>query len=1231
TWTFWVTNTGNSLLNGVQVTDNQLGTISCPQTSLVSGQGMVCEATGTAVIGQYSNTGTATGTPLAGADVADSDLSHYYGGDPHIVVEKFTNGEAAASAPGPFILVGHPVTWTYVVTNTGNIELTGVSVMDDQGVSVSCPQTVLQAGEGIACQAVGTAVEGQYVNNVTASGTGIVGPLAMDYAVSYYFGADPGITVTKYTKGLDITAPPGPILPATTAVTWTYAVSNTGNVTLTAVTVTDDQSVTVNCPQSILQHNESMVCSAVDLATPGQYSNVGSATGKPPGKLAAIFAQDTSYYFGFAPNPEISLNKLVNRNNANTAPGVYIEVGEAVTWTYEIANTGNLTVTNIVITDDLGTPLNAADDLVICTIPELGLYTTQICEMTGTADAGQYVNQAIASGLPEIGGVVTDTDVSYYYGSDPSIDLEKHTQGQDADTSTGPLVLAGETLTWTYWITNTGNVTLTNLTITDDKLGEIPCGLAPLAPSISALCEVTGIATAGQYTNTATVIGTPPAGNSISDSDDSHYFGIAPAIKLEKTTAGYAADMPPGPLILTGHPVTWTYWITNTGNIMLENISLYDNREGDMAAYCPATYLDAQASMSCTFIGTASSGQYTNVAQISGTPPVGEIITATDASSYYGVSASLALVMTTNGQNAETSPGSLILVSEPVDWTYTVTNTGNVTLTTVVVSDDHGVSVTCPSSTLLPEAAMMCTASGLAQPGQYRNEGTATGAPPVGSNVAASAANYYFGVEPGIHIEKTTNESDADMLPGPAILVGDPVTWKYTISNTGNGVLDNIRVMDDVLGAMTCPSSTLAPQTSMSCETTGLAVKGGYTNTGTVTATLLSGSEISAEDASHYFGAEPAITLRTSLWLDSAQDWFTDTVSPGPAMRDTSGISMQLTITNTGNYTLTAVGLSSTDVELSSCAIPNQIAPGAGETCTVTLPWTEGPQQISVNSTGDFVDYAGTPHTVTADDNIFYVGVSPAMTIQKSISADNGVTWMNAASPPGPYLLPVQSPIYSITLRNTGSVSLTAIHLVDNELDLSSCEVPYVLVKNGLLACILTGVWGSGQQSNVVTATTHYTDDTGTAVQLSTSDTVYYFGAAPGLDVEKSISTDNTVWHAANDEITAADVKPGIPLWWRITLTNTSNIPLDLTISDQYQNQPRDLSALCIPPPPQTMSSGASYTCSYSDTASIIPGTYHNVVSVVGYFEDAPVSSDADAAHYMVNVIKVYLPVVFRK
>ncbi|MFC1778197.1 hypothetical protein ACFL3I_12810 [Pseudomonadota bacterium] len=120
-------------------------------------------------------------------------------------------------------------------------------------------------------------------------------------------------------------------------------------------------------------------------------------------------------------------------------------------------------------------------------------------------------------------------------------------------------------------------------------------------------------------------------------------------------------------------------------------------------------------------------------------------------------------------------------------------------------------------------------------------------------------------VGPLITIEKTTNGSDADDAPGPIIEVGQPVTWSYTVTNTGNETLSNVAVSDDILGAISCPQTTLAATASMTCTASGTAEPGQYMNVGTATGKLPLGDDVVATDPSHYFGAELLTQMNAGL------------------------------------------------------------------------------------------------------------------------------------------------------------------------------------------------------------------------------------------------------------------------------------------------------------------------------------------------------------------------------
>lgn len=75
-----------------------------------------------------------------------------------IDIEKTTNNEDADTPTGPMIVVGAPVLWEYIVTNTGNVPLTDVVVEDD--ILGIIGTISLAAGESATLTATGTALAG---------------------------------------------------------------------------------------------------------------------------------------------------------------------------------------------------------------------------------------------------------------------------------------------------------------------------------------------------------------------------------------------------------------------------------------------------------------------------------------------------------------------------------------------------------------------------------------------------------------------------------------------------------------------------------------------------------------------------------------------------------------------------------------------------------------------------------------------------------------------------------------------------------------------------------------------------------------------------------------------------------------------------------------------------------------------------------------------------------------
>ena len=95
------------------------------------------------------------------------------------------------------------------------------------------------------------------------------------------------------------------------------------------------------------------------------------------------------------------------------------------------------------------------------------------------------------------------------------------------------------------------------------------------------------------------------------------------------------------------------------------------------------------------------------------------------------------------------------------------------TLSQIDVTDDQGVAVDCPASTLAPGVDMTCTAGDAATVvGLYTNVGTVEAVDPFGTDVSDTDPSHYTGATAGIDVEKATNGEDADEPPGPYIGVG---------------------------------------------------------------------------------------------------------------------------------------------------------------------------------------------------------------------------------------------------------------------------------------------------------------------------------------------------------------------------------------------------------------------------------------------------------------------------
>lgn len=144
---------------------------------------------------------------------------------------------------------------------------------------------------------------------------------------------------------------------------------------------------------------------------------------------------------------------------------------------------------------------------------------------------------------------------------------------------------------------------------------------------------------------------------------------------------------------------------------------------------------------------------------------------------------------------------------EMANYTFRLSNTGTARLTDIRVVDDLLGPITMSTSEVGPgefaegTAQMMVTEDML--PGPVINYAVATmnGA---GTSLSLNASAV-FEIEaiPEILITKLTDVSSAD--------IGKEVVYTFTIENTGSRTLYDVRAVDDKLGELTLPKTTLAP------------------------------------------------------------------------------------------------------------------------------------------------------------------------------------------------------------------------------------------------------------------------------------------------------------------------------------------------------------------------------------------------------------------------------------
>ncbi|GAB2611224.1 hypothetical protein GCM10027067_23380 [Pseudactinotalea suaedae] len=805
TYSFDVTNTGGSTLTDVSIEEGafsgtgDLGAITCPDAPLAPGTTMTCTAP--YVLTQadidadgVTNTATATGTPPGGGtiDSPPSSVTVETPDAPAMTLVKSATPTTAGTA-------GTEITYSFTLSNTGNVTLTDVHVDETEFTgtgdlsAVTCSSTALAPGASTTCTALYTLTQadvdnGGVTNTATGGGTPPGGGVTdtPPSTVTVDSPDDPSLTVAKSASPVGAAAG--------NPVTYSFLVTNTGNVTIDELAVvevdfsgTGDLSA-ISCPATTLAPEATTTCTATYTLTQadvdsGSLENTAVATGNTPSGGRSD-SPPSQVEVPLPPNPSLSVVKTAT-------PATVDRAGEEVTYSFRVINTGNVTMSGITVQEQDFTGTGDLSE-ILCPVTTLAPAAETTCTATYVltqedVDARGVTNVATAAGTPPGSDTPVESPPSETtVGSDPAPGLSVVKTASPASASA-----VGDVITYGFLLTNTGNVTLSDVAPVEGEfsgsgeLSAIECPVTVLAPGDDVTCTATYELTqedvdAGAVTNVATGTGTPPGGGTPVEAPPSEIVvevPSAPGITLVKTS-----DVEE--ITNAGDQVLYSFLVTNTGNVTLTEIVVDDGGftgTGELDAIeCPAVVLTPQESMTCeaAYVATQAdvdSGLLSNTATVTGASPGTEAPPVTSPPSEVNIEAphapGIGLVKTSDA-------ATITAVGQTVTYSFLVTNTGNVTLSSVAVTEGAFTGagdlseVACPETSLLPGEEIVCTASYTVQ------EADLTGAA-LSNTATASAAPPGDGTGGGdpITSDPSTSESGSVVLSEDLPTTGAQIGW----------------------------------------------------------------------------------------------------------------------------------------------------------------------------------------------------------------------------------------------------------------------------------------------------------------------------------------------------------------------------------------------------------------------------------------------------------------------
>lgn len=986
-YTFTVTNNGNTTLNSVVVNDTRFGALLATPITLTPGQSVV--QTRSLVVGEamlpgpLTNSVTATGTPPAGA----APVSATAGSSVALTYNAALQVTRTAS-PNP-AGVGQSINYVFTVRNTGDVTLNNLQAADSRWPVVNISVSSLAPGAETTISHVYVVKEsdlpGPLSNTLTVTGTPPGGLPAIATvntgSVNLIGNAALQVSQTSEVAQASVGQP----------ITFTYAVRNVGNVTLSDVRISRTYPtgetlapITLAAGQSITTTLTGVV---VESDLPGPLVSTVTVTGTPPTGAPVSAASAASVVL--TSNPAIQLVVQANRTSAG--------VGETVTYSYTVRNVGDVTLNQVVVNDSL-----------------LGAVTLDVTTLAPNATAnGQRSHTVVEGNLPGplasnvtataqrafgAGSVTASASSSVALTSAPAIALSLRTNTESASV--------GEVVLYTYVLTNTGNVTLRNLALTDSRFGSISVGSANLAPGAS----ITRVETftikqsdlPGPIINIATVTARSAYAPFASVSNADHVslaLTASPSLQVTRQTSTASATI--------GQRVYYTFTVTNLGDVTISNLSASDTLLGSIVLGNNLLQPNQSTTGVKSYVVTQANlpGPLSDTFTVSGAAAGGGGTVSASTSGVVNLTYDAALLVE---RSASPNPAD---VGVTATYRITVTNAGNVTLSGLTAADTQLGAVTLDKSTLTPGQQAFAQMTSVVHeddlPGPLAGTVTVTGTPPAAlPGVSASASSALsLRSNPVLELVQTVNHSQAG--------IGDTVIFTMRAANRGNVTLRNVELAYNFPETTKLPDFNLAPG-AVFTRTVSYVVReddlpGPITNAVEVRATPQVGDEVRASD-------EDSVSLQgsTALKLDLSAS------HAAASIGDTIVYTYQ--VQNLGKQTLQALTL--TDDRFGAVVLDTtMLAPDATTSATVSHVVVESdlPGPLSNTATVTATPrFGGEPALTAADAQTVMLTGAPSLVLTRQSSRTSATVG--------------DTIVYTFTLRNAGDVSLTDLVLVDTRL-----------------------------------------------------------------------------------------------------------------------------------------------------------------------------------------------------